>query len=725
MSVTRKIIGRLPIYFGDYDPDKAGGYGIKNRVTMFGSEFESKIEGNTYPPAEYDETEGTVTFDEVHWAIISNGTDAWLAGKRLDDLEENSIIQKEEDTPAGEDDRYYIVDKNKTILGWIEISTGARYWLQKNEEELHAADIIERASTEVEIDGFENCKFLVDDKNNILAYIKEDGEVYIPTLQNDLLKRLSEEVDIEGYDNHKFLVSNNGLVIGKIDNEGGVYFYNFKNQTASGSDELTKIMTATNSCGRNARTLNMLNRSTKGYSFKEGVEYKTVPFISFHDDDTIDYQLPESYVFGSTRETRVSPGRAYWGIGFASFLYVFMKSITERHRTDLKGKLVFGLAAEGQRIGLLDKVYSDMDTFDGKLNSCGEMARKLHTRCGWDIMCHSMTARYIANSYWVSSINDPLVTAIAALATKGVQNWWENSYIHCEDTNLDYEYRIDDNDVGEWHLVSYHYLRPYLAKSLDSDATLYFNPRYSTYYQFGEWKRRAAIAGLPFLDAVVYPGSSPCRKHIVDSMEYFKYPVLGQQEHINNQPLDQTCIRRFHYHPKTGNNAWNDSTYNSLIKKVDECIENKSWLILTSHANDIPNRNLYVNGVDYGERRDDSYPAEWIVPLNQEELETIDENNYWEVPPARLGINSWAEWYPCPGTTYDMLLHVIEYAIERGVEFGSTEEGIKRFGNMFMLGLKYTEQSSADRRLADSEVENSLYNYIIQKSDGSIEKYVG
>ena len=74
------------MYIGDYDPDKAGGYGIKNRVTMYGSEFESKIEGNTYAPAEYDETEGTVTFDEEHWAIISNGTDAWLASAKIKEL---------------------------------------------------------------------------------------------------------------------------------------------------------------------------------------------------------------------------------------------------------------------------------------------------------------------------------------------------------------------------------------------------------------------------------------------------------------------------------------------------------------------------------------------------------------------------------------------------------------------------------------------------------------
>lgn len=464
--------------------------------------------------------------------------------------------------------------------------------------------------------------------------------------------------------------------------------------------------------GRDKEAIDILNSLPKGLTRLSGQSNYTMPFISFHDDDAIDKQIPVSYRFGSTPKTRPSAPK---GTGFASFLYVFTRSIIERHRNDIKGKLVFDIAAEGQRIGLLENLYSDEDKFDGNLNFCGEMIRKLHDRCGWGIMCHTMTARYIANSYLVESINDPLVAMIETVATDNPQNSWKNSYIHCEDSNLDYEYRH-----GSWHIVSDHYLRPYLAKSLDADAPLYFNPRFSSSYQFGEWKSRASIAGLPFMEAVVYPGRSACRKHIIESMEYYEYPILGQQERINKQPLDQTCVRRFHYHPK-GTNAWTDEKYNDLIRKIDECIDNKSWLILTSHAYDEPNKNYYVDGVDYGSRRDDSYPEEWIVPLKQVELETIDENNYWEVPPGRLGISSWAEWYPCPGTTYDMLMHVIEYAIERGVEFGGTEEGLKRFGNKLMLGLKYPEKTTADKRLANSEFDPTWWNYLIKYNDGSVE----
>lgn len=85
MAITKKIIGRIPICFGTWYA-KQGGWGIKNRVTLYGSEFESLHENNTVPPAVYDDVENTVTFNENDWRIISNGTEAWLADAKIDAL---------------------------------------------------------------------------------------------------------------------------------------------------------------------------------------------------------------------------------------------------------------------------------------------------------------------------------------------------------------------------------------------------------------------------------------------------------------------------------------------------------------------------------------------------------------------------------------------------------------------------------------------------------------
>ena len=78
MTVITKTIGRLPVLQGEYDNTRS--YGQKMRVTLFGSEFESKHDNNNTAPATWDGAE-TVTFNEADWTIISNGTDAWIAGQ--------------------------------------------------------------------------------------------------------------------------------------------------------------------------------------------------------------------------------------------------------------------------------------------------------------------------------------------------------------------------------------------------------------------------------------------------------------------------------------------------------------------------------------------------------------------------------------------------------------------------------------------------------------------
>lgn len=48
MATTKKIIGQVPIYRGEYESDKT--YHKHNIITMFGSSFISLINDNTYVP---------------------------------------------------------------------------------------------------------------------------------------------------------------------------------------------------------------------------------------------------------------------------------------------------------------------------------------------------------------------------------------------------------------------------------------------------------------------------------------------------------------------------------------------------------------------------------------------------------------------------------------------------------------------------------------------------
>lgn len=85
MTITKKLIGRLPILLGEYDSTKT--YTKRQRVTLYGSEFESLIDNNSYAPATLDDSSKTITFDEEHWRVVSNGTGAFLAGEKLDTFE--------------------------------------------------------------------------------------------------------------------------------------------------------------------------------------------------------------------------------------------------------------------------------------------------------------------------------------------------------------------------------------------------------------------------------------------------------------------------------------------------------------------------------------------------------------------------------------------------------------------------------------------------------------
>lgn len=105
-----KIIGRLPVYQGEFDPTRA--YLEKNRVTLYGSEFESLEDNNSAPPAILDEVTRTIAFNTAKWKIISNGTDAWLAAYKI--AENTSDIEELQD--ASESAAYLAEDDGEAEI---------------------------------------------------------------------------------------------------------------------------------------------------------------------------------------------------------------------------------------------------------------------------------------------------------------------------------------------------------------------------------------------------------------------------------------------------------------------------------------------------------------------------------------------------------------------------------------------------------------------------------
>ncbi len=64
----KKIIGRALVTRGEFDPNKIGGYDTTNRVFLYGQEWESLIEHNSYPPATIED--GVLVPDTDHWKMV-------------------------------------------------------------------------------------------------------------------------------------------------------------------------------------------------------------------------------------------------------------------------------------------------------------------------------------------------------------------------------------------------------------------------------------------------------------------------------------------------------------------------------------------------------------------------------------------------------------------------------------------------------------------------------
>ena len=95
MAEIQTIIGSLPVCRGEYDTSTS--YFRDNQVTMYGSTFQSIADDNVgYPPAEERDDGKVYAINTDKWIIVANALAAYNAGKRINDLAENTEIKDEE-----------------------------------------------------------------------------------------------------------------------------------------------------------------------------------------------------------------------------------------------------------------------------------------------------------------------------------------------------------------------------------------------------------------------------------------------------------------------------------------------------------------------------------------------------------------------------------------------------------------------------------------------------
>lgn len=77
---TKKLIGRIPISKGEYVTGNT--YNRLSQVTLYGSTYQSKVDGNTSAPAILDDNGNVQHANTDQWLVIADGREAYNAGDR-------------------------------------------------------------------------------------------------------------------------------------------------------------------------------------------------------------------------------------------------------------------------------------------------------------------------------------------------------------------------------------------------------------------------------------------------------------------------------------------------------------------------------------------------------------------------------------------------------------------------------------------------------------------
>lgn len=250
MAEIQTIIGSLPVCRGEYDAEVS--YFRDNQVTMYGSTFQSIADDNVgYPPAEVRDDGKVYAINTDKWIIVANALAAYNAGKRIDDLAENTEIKDEEGAVVKTPFRYIqneefihgVVDAEDRLLFGIYRDSGKPYFplnemyhVEQNEEFFAV---------------------WLDAANHVLFGIRRDGEIIgeihavnalkqvVSQLQSDIASlqekvgtidtNLKELLDVFSLqDNEEYLAVEQdaeGKVLSATNSDGSHYLYKVKSET--------------------------------------------------------------------------------------------------------------------------------------------------------------------------------------------------------------------------------------------------------------------------------------------------------------------------------------------------------------------------------------------------------------------------------------------------------------------------------------------------------------
>lgn len=384
-----------------------------------------------------------------------------------------------------------------------------------------------------------------------------------------------------------------------------------------------------------------------------GTDWKGPGMFSVHDDDLID-----KYISGSAASSWITGG-------YESLLYPLMESLGMRA----------SLAVEGQRCG--------MTANPPKLNLNGRVALRLQDEKGWELMAHSMTARYDYANYYVESLDSDLARTILAKGKfAGIGN---NNTTSVYDVSTQRQYSVN-SDLSGWEETPKQYIKCYI-RDYNTGKLKMYNPAFPIDYQWGEMARLAPEFGFK-MTSWVTPAETSCHVNVPLINEIFPNGFANYEENACNLPPLRSGVTRLPmeglwlpgYKGETDtDNTYNKAHFEYFKAKIDEAADKGGWIIFALHAyrpcwvNSLPGALVSEGG---------TYPDEWVIPGRM----VNDYPDTYLDAPVEKGIAQWSDWTPCPGTRLYMLWELLRYAAQRGLVNVTSSEGFERMGNRVNIG---------------------------------------
>lgn len=409
--------------------------------------------------------------------------------------------------------------------------------------------------------------------------------------------------------------------------------------------------------------------------------------FSIIDDDTIDGQISSS----------MTGAESY---GYFSVLYPLLESLGLRGNT----------AMEGRRVGLSDN--------PPELNGNGNILKNLQDVKGWEIMAHSMEC---LGEIWNNWIVDSLDSTLAnKLLSENEPNPNLALAVSVYDLHTKKQYHISSDGSG-WIETAPRWIKPY-AHHYDTLNPAMYNPDYDSQWAWGELAERADRLGIKVKSFVTHNVSSS-HALVRDIQKYLKYGFSDLGEPYFNIPPMLSSATRFAIEGTTlpgykgqndPDNTFNKEHYKIFTSRIDEAAQAGGWVAFNLHTY----RKCWKNSLP-GKLKSDggSYPDEWVIPIL--ETDVLDDQLN---PPARLGIKTWKEWYPCPGTKLGMFHMLLKHAIDKGMINVTASEGFEIMGNPIQKGY-YSAGIKIGSDFYGLQSTAMNYPHYIKGANGAVDYY--